>query len=64
MIAPRMRWILGVARPRIVEAQRANQRDESLQTDWARGVPSFSVETDKAFLIEKPMRKALSVGMA
>jgi hypothetical protein len=41
-----MRWILGAIRPRIVEAQPASQRDQSLQTDWARDVPSFSVESE------------------
>ena len=29
-----------------MEAQRASQRDESLQTDWTRGVSSFSVESE------------------
>jgi hypothetical protein len=46
MVAPQMRWILGVVRPRIVEAQRASQRDVSLQSDWARDVPSSSVESE------------------
>jgi hypothetical protein len=45
MIAPRMRGILGVIRPRIVETQRVSQRD-SLQTDWARDGPSFSVDSE------------------
>jgi hypothetical protein len=46
MFALRMRWIIGFIHPRVDEAQRACRRDESLQTDSAEGVPSFSVESE------------------
>ena len=46
MFALRVRLIMGVIRPRADEAERASQRVDSLQTNCAEDVPSFTLDSE------------------